>query len=72
VSVVGAFVVTDAASEEWPTFDASKYREAVSRNQMAALIVLNPNHPIVRMTFPNAGGDGFEFGEDILQKARAL
>lgn len=65
-------LVPAEAANDWPETDVKKYRDALMRNMMASNIILNPNDSLVPMMFPAAGEGGFDFGEEIKEKARRL
>lgn len=45
--------------------------DALMRNMMISMIILNPSGPQVQMMFPGAES-GFDFGEQIREMARKL
>lgn len=45
--------------------------DAVMRNMMISMIILDPSGPKVQMMFPGAES-GFDFGEEITEMARKL
>lgn len=45
--------------------------DALMRNMMVSMIILDPSGPKVQMMFPGAES-GFDFGEEIREMARKL
>ncbi|KAF7513697.1 hypothetical protein GJ744_007748 [Endocarpon pusillum] len=64
-------VVTGEAANAWPEVDKEKYMDAVTRNLMVSMIILDPSGPQVQMMFPGAES-GFDFGEEIREMARKV
>ena len=64
-------VVQGEAANKWPELNTEKYTDAQMRNLMSSMIILEPSDPTVQLMFPDADS-GFDFGEEIREKARAL
>lgn len=63
--------MTGEAANAWPEVNKEKYMDALMRNMMVSMIILDPSGPKVQMMFPGAES-GFDFGEEIREMARKL